>query len=347
VRNLSYCFVAFAAVFVAVQAWACDTPVYRFAMENWPPGDYAAFVFHEAPLTQAQRETLSAFQADLAEFNPDKSKSNLAVTPVNLAEEIPPEAAAVWERQEAPQTPWLVLRYPNSPFRRPDLWAGPLAAEALVALTESPARKELVQRLSQGDTAVWLFLESGAPEKDAPALKRIEAALEKAMTSKVPGASPVLGADFRPTFSLLSLSRDDAEEALLVEMLLGTEPDLRDYDEAMIFPVFGRGRALYAILGAGINEENLQEACTYILGACSCEVKDENPGTDLLLTAAWEASLESLPDAPVMEISPERTAELDAAVEDPTQSMMGVMAAGLGILFLLILGGTVLMAKRN
>ena len=78
-----------------------------------------------------------------------------------------------------------------------------------------------------------------------------------------------------------------------ISILINSEPDLFDYmSYPMAFPVYGRGRALYALVGAGINEWNINEACAFITGACSCEVKALNPGVDLLMMVDWEAGFE-------------------------------------------------------
>jgi hypothetical protein len=72
-----------------------------------------------------------------------------------------------------------------------------------------------------------------------------------------------------------------------VRQLLGSEPDLAGLSEPMAFPVFGRGRVLYALVGAGITAENVRKAAEFLGGDCSCTVKRDNPGTDLLLIADW------------------------------------------------------------
>ena len=44
-----------------------------------------------------------------------------------------------------------------------------------------------------------------------------------------------------------------------------------------------RGVVLHALVGRGITPENIEDAHTFITGACSCVVKEQNPGFDLLL----------------------------------------------------------------
>jgi hypothetical protein len=77
----------------------------------------------------------------------------------------------------------------------------------------------------------------------------------------------------------------------LAGMLVRCESDLADRSEALAFPVFGRGRALWPLVGRGINAKNVQEASEFLVGACSCQVKEQNPGFDLLLSADWDSLL--------------------------------------------------------
>jgi hypothetical protein len=56
----------------------------------------------------------------------------------------------------------------------------------------------------------------------------------------------------------------------------------------MAFPIFGRGRALYALVGNGVAPQLVGEACQFLTGACQCTVKAENPGVDLLMQVDWD-----------------------------------------------------------
>ena len=95
-----------------------------------------------------------------------------------------------------------------------------------------------------------------------------------------------------PDFSLIRLSRDDPAEEVFVDMLMYSEPGLFEYQEdPLVFPVFGRGRALYALAGRGITRDNIYAAGATTIGPCSCTVKDGNPGVDMLIVADWNASI--------------------------------------------------------
>ena len=59
-------------------------------------------------------------------------------------------------------------------------------------------------------------------------------------------------------------------------------------------PVFGQGRVLGAWTGETMDVEGIEEESFFLTGACSCEVKAQNPGWDLLLDVDWEKALRAV-----------------------------------------------------
>jgi hypothetical protein len=99
--------------------------------------------------------------------------------------------------------------------------------------------------------------------------------------------------ELKLAFSRLRMSRDSANEEPFLEMLLHMESDLKDLKgQPMFFPIFGKGRALEPLIGEGIDKDNVLDYCSYITGACSCEVKKQNPGIDLLTRLDWIGAME-------------------------------------------------------
>jgi hypothetical protein len=174
---------------------------------------------------------------------------------------------------------------------------------SIETLLESPARKEIANRILAGESAVWVFLESGAEQKDGVAagllaseLKRMEETLQISMPAFDPATGTVStqgNLDGGVQFSMLRLARDDPAEEGFLEMLLRTEPDLKTFSQPMAFPIFGRGRALYVLVGDGINQDNIEQACRFLVGWCSCQIKELNPGVDLLMSVNWEQNIEA------------------------------------------------------
>ncbi len=266
----------------AVPAWACSVPVFRYALEHWKPDAFEAVVTHRGTLTAEALRSL------------EESGANLAVRTVV-------DATA--------QEPRVSIRFPRT---KAELWSGALGEVAPVL--DSPARSEIAKRIGEGQSAVWVVLESGDRARDDAAASAIDERLEYlAATLELPrleaqdianGLVSVAQEDLRLEFSTLRLSRGDVKEKIFVAMLLGAERGLADSREPMVFPVFGRGRALYALVGDGIRSETIDRAATFLIGKCSCQVKEENPGADLLIAADWEAAVKArsapLPDLPTL-----------------------------------------------
>jgi hypothetical protein len=70
-------------------------------------------------------------------------------------------------------------------------------------------------------------------------------------------------------------------------MLHGSEADLREFNDPIAIPIYGRGRAHFGLVGGGINPQMVEETGQFLCGACSCQVKDENPGVDIVMAVDW------------------------------------------------------------
>ncbi|MBN2329929.1 MAG: hypothetical protein JXR73_22510 [Candidatus Omnitrophica bacterium] len=210
-----------------------------------------------------------------------------------------------WMNEQGYEPPCVLLRFPPH-LRIPGIIeSGPLTEKYVRSMVESPARREIAERLLNGDAAVWIFLESGDKERDDETLTFIHGWLDQLEKElKLPDLSDVTMADtiamdesappMQIQFSTIRVSRTDPAEQTLVNILMHSEIDLFDYEnQPMLFPVFGRARILYALIGEGITKENVREAAEFLIGPCSCLVKDLNPGTDLLMPVNWDDQLQN------------------------------------------------------
>jgi hypothetical protein len=300
-----------AAFIGAIPARACSVPVFRYALEHWDAAPFRAFVFHRGPLSDAQ-------QASVRELGKDglagKLHANISVRTVDLDQDPPPEQLEVWKQTRTETLPLLVMQFPASNRVRDTFWSGPLTSESAELLLDSPVRKEIVQRLGEGQSAIWLLLESGDAAKDSAAAGLLEARLKhlasilelpKLDAQDIANGLVSTGQEgLRLEFSMLRLSRTDPHEQTFIRMLLGSEADLADVQGPIVVPVFGQGRALYALVGDGIKHETIDRSASFLIGKCSCEVKEQNPGFDLLLAADWKGLIKAqaagIPDLPTM-----------------------------------------------
>jgi len=275
---------------------ACSVPVFRYALERWPADPYRVIVYHEGPLSKEKGALVQVLQKHASGYD---YNSNLDVRTVDLATEAAGPNRDLWQAQPGAQLPWMVLLYPHDGEHAARAWSAPLSAENVAKLLDSPARREVTRRVLSGEAAVWVLLSCGDSEKDQAAAAVLEAGIKGAVEAIEQQSATAYPADYGSgtadeapiVFSMLGLSRTDASEEAFVNMLLHSEEDLVEYSEPMAFPIFGRGRALYALVGKGINKDNILDGCAFLTGWCSCEVKALNPGTDMLMSADWEASL--------------------------------------------------------
>lgn len=267
---------------------ACNVPAFRYALERWPADPYQIVVYYQ---TIPEGEAFERLRQGAAERG---GAANYSLKGIDVTK---PQGRALAERRRIVAFPWVEIFYPAHSQVRIPVWSGPLAPDRISRILDSRSRSRMAKRLLDGDVAVWILIKSGHEQKDRRAMEILKSHLDRASaTLRIPetgtdlNGNPVEVTDFKTypvRFSLMEVARDDPDEELLVSTLLMSEPDLEGSDEPLAFPVFGRGRALYALVGDGIQEKNIQEACQSMLNWCSCEIKALSPGTDLLISADW------------------------------------------------------------
>ena len=284
------------ALLTTTVIWACSVPVFRYALERWPADKYSAVVFHRGSLQPEHQKLVALFDK---EGEISRKSANVDFRLVDLDADPAPQDMALWKMQQSETLPLMVLRTPLPAPVPAGFWSGELTEENMMRLIDSPLRQKIAKQLINGQTAVWVFLESGDKEKDKAALELLTKELKRMeKTLKLPeieqadieqGLVSVAPESLKLKFSIETCSRKDAAEESFTRMLIATENDLHEFsDEPMALPVFGRGRVLYALIGKGINAGTIEQACRDLTGPCTCQVKDQNPGTDLLMAVNWE-----------------------------------------------------------
>ena len=274
-------------------ARSCDVPVYRYALEHWNPDPYRVAVLHQGPM-DAESQALAD---NLEKQCRESLHGAMVVETIDAARPADDSEREMCSSVPCGGGPRLVVRFPARSQVRGVAWEGPLDADAVAAVTDSPCRRDIARRLLAGDAVVWVLLQSGRKDADDAAAARVEKELKRPAGE---GRTPLPA-------SLVRVSRDDPAEKLLVETLLSSEPDLRGRDEPMAFPVFGRGRVLYALVGTGINAGTVRHALDFLVGGCSCTVKRQNPGVDLLLSADWSVITPTTPEEAAAPAAPPDT----------------------------------------
>ena len=164
--------------------------------------------------------------------------------------------------------PYYGLYYKNRLFSRYE------TADELAGLTSSPLREKIAAELMAGKLCVMLYLKTDNDGKDEKGLNTLRRAIASSPFGKI--------------ITVVELSRNSRDEHHFASMLLNVEDDLKDIQEPMLFGIFGRFKTLEPLLGKGITEENINLMVDYFTAECSCLIKDDLPGTDILFPDKWD-----------------------------------------------------------
>jgi hypothetical protein len=293
------CVVLLISLSLALPLYACSVPVFRYALERWPVDAYRLVIFHQGPLS----ETEEALQSQLEAFSEmGYGRPPLMMQAVDTADAMPERLTAIWEEVKEASLPRMVLLSPEMGEEDVVLWNASLRDENVTLLTESPVRRTLLERLTEGETAVWLLLRSGDPVKDAAVTKALEEGLaEMEATLKLPHELDPTDTEYdtglteeielKIDFSILPMDMSDPAEAILAsvfaDIVTGEDGPLLP----AVVPVFGRGRALIFLDQADVVLDTIAELSQFLVGPCSCQVKQLNPGIDLPVFADWDARI--------------------------------------------------------
>ncbi len=278
---------------VAFNSFACSVPVFRFALERWRNAPYEIFILHKGALTEAEKKIYGLME------NAQYERGGFSLFDIDI-EKTDERSAKIWEKHKNDNLPAIVVRYPEWTGAENDAWAGPFTKENAGLVLDSPIRRKIAELIVKGESAVWLFIESSDKQKNDAALSLIEKELktlaeklplsdmkENETTTDIQSSSPV---QITKSFKTITVSRKDPAEKGFLEMLYSSDNKIKE-DAPVVIPIFGRGRALYPLIGDKINDEQIAGVCSFILGPCSCQVKELNPGIDLLICFDWEKNI--------------------------------------------------------
>ena len=289
---------------LAVRAGACTIPVFRYALDRWQADSFQLILPPDAV----------ASTADLLRPLRANGRANLDI-----------RTAPTGSGLQHP-----VLCFPGSETA---VWQGDLGPAALNQLLDSPARRDMVRRILAGDSVIWVV--SGGDPAEAERIGQRLKFLEQVASLPIqdpndPDSRLGPGPPLKLRFSLLRLEDADPAEALLRRMLAGPE---REGDAPFAAAVFGRGRVLGSWSLAQLDDRAIEEACMFMVGRCSCRVKNENPGWDLLLDVDWDQALaqvgKATSDAPASDVAdPEPPAAPPTAPETVVTRAVDTVESG-------------------
>lgn len=279
--------VAAAGAMLASRARACAIPVYRYAIENWPPESYLILNFHHGASSAEDQALIKSL---------NESHANASITDCNIDQEIPQEFQALWEANKTKLLPYMVLVAPANTADNNVLWTGPWSKANVDGLLHSPLRKKLTDKMESGQAGVWILIESGNKATDDLLMEMFEKTLRelserftadvKASAEAMPKDPNVGGGDAEhpaPDAVKLSVLRATRKEATDDPLFAGILREQLQKSEACAVLVFGRGRLLGPLPEKELKPDHLEASTRFLTGPCMCSIKEQRIGVDLLL----------------------------------------------------------------
>ncbi|MEZ6141834.1 MAG: hypothetical protein R3B84_14780 [Zavarzinella sp.] len=283
-------------------ATACSIPVFRYALERWQPASFQVVIFHDQEISEKDRTVFSSALKPGGEVA-DKMPTTLApwginatVHQVDLRKPLTKDAQAIYDRLPPNITlPYVVVRDPSVVDTPALLWQGGLQKIDFQEIFTNKVRTQIASTLTRGNVAVLVV----KPGPDAAENNRLRTLLndtipklEKTIDLPMPSADGPQLLSAMPLYvgiEVVWLDDSTNKDLIFERNLLNLENDLDRHRGSIVFPIFGRGRALCALYGKDLEKSSeIESAIKFLCRACSCQVKELNPGIDLLIQHPWD-----------------------------------------------------------
>ena len=290
---------------IPATAFACKVPVFRYALERWNVDRYTMVVMIDGEPDQEVAKAIKRITEASA-----TEAANIEVQVIDIAELSTQQQWQLEDFDPAVETPHLQVFYPERSGSRRLCWEGAFTSAVAEKWLSSPLRSKVADELVAGASAVFVLVECEDSKINQQVEETVRIGVTQAMAEiTIPeGVIPRLGANeylqqhpeaslddvlrcdvpLKVDFQITRLASDNHSEFALRAMGNGLAASSSG---PWLIPIFGRGRMLDTIDARELTAQTVMNACQYMVGECSCTVKTQNPGVDLLMSANWSESL--------------------------------------------------------
>lgn len=275
---------------------ACKTPVYKYAILNWAQRDYYQILrIYDSTKNQVDIEPSikKAFEGKV-------HLTNVGIIPVDISQDLTQIYGEEFktflkENMGDSKPPFHILLNPKKNV----VYTGDFKEEDVEPLIMSPKRKELAEKLSVGNVCL-ILMESKDAEKNKKAHEILKKGIEKSididLEIRSAGEDPSHPIDKKTLTPLkvayVSVSPTDKNETWFVRQMQKLNSKIPDDNEPKVFGIVGRGFVFEQSLGGEyLTEEQLQALILFLSGPCSCTVKAENAGIDIITCWDWDKNI--------------------------------------------------------
>lgn len=276
---------------------ACKTPVYKYAILNWADREYYQILrVYDSSKKQAETDPDIKKQFEGKEFI-----TNVGIIPIDISQDLKQMygddfPTFLKEHMGENQPPYNIILNP----RKSVIYKGDIKPDDIPKLIMSPKRKELAEKLSVG--YIMLVLVEGKDEaKNKKAHEEIKKGIAKAIDVELdirshgedPSAPPIDKKTLKPiTMSYVAISPNDANEIWFYRQMQKINPRITDDKEPVLYGIVGRGFVFdQGLVGEYLTEEQVVNMTIFLSGPCSCTVKAEAGGIDIITSWDWDKSI--------------------------------------------------------
>ena len=149
-----------AVVLVVSSVFACNIPVFRYALERWKPDACEIVLFHDGPLASDQLRSIEKLKQQMVRRE-KRDTSSLRLLEIS---ELSANQDSLWKslRDKHPNAllPLVNVQMQLGRGRIANAWSGELSRAQDIGIFDSPARRELAKRLLEGHSVVWIVVQS-------------------------------------------------------------------------------------------------------------------------------------------------------------------------------------------
>lgn len=242
-------------------AYPCTTKVSEWTLLNFPAANYEQVYFSNKKLDKHVIQEHEKIRQLIKDVN-----LNFSVIDINQLKN--ENEKIMFEMAGKEKMPFYALYYKNQLFTQFE------SAGELLSLLQSPLLAKITDELKGGKLCTLLFLKNGDQKQNDQSADIIKRYLS---TSILKDIIPVI-----------SLNPDNLQHKMFIKILLNVESDLTHIKEPMLFGIFGRFRILEPLVGKGITAENINYLVQFLSADCSCIIKTQMPGIDMLYFNKWK-----------------------------------------------------------
>jgi hypothetical protein len=324
-KNKIMLFTSFFTLMIAI-VLACKTPVYKYALQNWMERDYYQILrVYDSTKNQVDvdPEVKAAFEGKI-QF------TNVGVIPLDISQDLNQMYGEDFKdflktNMGDNKPPFHIIMNP----RKTVIHAGDFKASDVPSLIMSPKRIELAEKLSV-ESLMMIFIESNNAEKNKKAVEEIKKGILKAVEIDLDIRSqgdeetpPVDRKTLKPIkMDFVTINAKDEKEKWFYKQMIKINPKIKDDSEPVIFGVVGRGFVFeQPLMGEYLTEEQIVSLMLFLSGPCSCTVKAENGGVDILTSWDWDKTIKIKTDdaAPETKVAGFGGEEVESAITNKTE----------------------------